>query len=87
MKDPKTLEKIRNRCKDKCGWCAYCRGMDVGDIVSRRGDDGKQYNYEIVSIDVDGEGIDIENEDAFPTYVYIMPDDCIYNENKEEQDD
>lgn len=87
MKDPKFLEFIRNRCAKKCGWCAYCQGMDVGDIVSRYGDDGKQYDYEITNIDLDGECIDIENDDAFPTFLYIMADDCIYNENKEDIDD
>jgi len=87
MKDIKYLESIHNKCKNKCGWCAYCQGMEEGDIVSRYGDDGKLYDYEIDDIDSDGECISILNENAFPHWVYIMADDCIYNENKLTEDE
>ena len=82
MKDEKYLESLKNKCKERCGWCAYCQGMDIGDTVSRYGDDGKLYDYEITDIDTDGQCIEIENDEAYPRYVYIMADDCIYNENK-----
>jgi len=87
MKDSNYLEFLKNKCENKCGWCAYCQGMDVGDTVTRCGDDGIQYDYEIDSIDPDGKCIDITNDEAFPNYVYIMADDCVYNENKEDLDD
>lgn len=83
MKDHNTLEHVNSKCHAKCGYCAYCQGMEIGDTVSRRGDNGRQYDYEIEDIDPDGSCISIINEDAFPTWAYIMADDCVYNENKE----
>lgn len=67
---------IKDKCQTKCGWCAYCQGMEIGDTVMRQGNDGKIYEYEVDSIDKDGECIDIVSDEANPSYAYIMADDC-----------
>ena len=72
---PATM-KTEKQCNSKCGWCAYCQNMKVGDKVERMGDDNKIYIYEIEDIDNDGTCISIINEGAYPSWVYIMADDC-----------
>ncbi len=67
---------MKDKCDSKCGWCAFCQGLKLGDKVKRKGDDGQIYEYEVEDVDKDGTCISIINEDASPYWVYIMADDC-----------
>lgn len=64
-----------NRCN--CNACCFCLDIQVGDIVERRGDDGRIYEYEVSEITEHGQTMYIGADNAVPEFEYIMADDCI----------